>query len=328
MVPFFVCVLVLEVMAALIRGANLGQHHILSYNLTTLLQRYSYLLVVGGLTLSGALHIKDVVTGWAVAVGISISVGAIWIWSRSRLSTLTWRSVVEGWGRSVANGLRPWVTVILSLILVRCDAWMLGPMLGVAAVGQVSVASSLAEYLWYVPSILGNVLFAKVAADRGPTTVQKICRACRAMVVLILPVMAVLLLIGRRLVPFVYGEPYSVAGEVLVLLLPGITALALYLVVDSYFAGTGFPPISIYAVAAAVVVKVLLNWLLVPSHGVLGAAGATSVAYTVLFLIKLVAFTRRVRVPISEVLWPRFADLRENLSVVRDWVARRSLVNP
>jgi len=148
------------------------------------------------------------------------------------------------------------------------------------------------------------------------------------MVVLLVPVAAVLLLIGRRLVPFIYGDAFALAGDVFVLLLPGMTALALYLVVDSYFAGVGFPPISIFAAAGAVSLKVALNWLLVPSFGVLGAAGATSVAYTALFLAKLIAFTRSAHVPVTDVLWPRFVDFRDNLAMARDWVSRRSFARP
>ena len=328
MAPFFICVLALEVLAALIRGINLGQHHIVAYNLTMMLQRFCYLVAVGGLAIAGLLSLKGIVVGWAVAVGISASVGAVWIWSRSRSSAITWGDVFAGWSRALAGGLRPWTTIILSLILVRCDTWMLGPMLGVEAVGQMSVASSLAEYLWYIPSILGNLLFARAAADRGPAVVQTICRACRSLVVLLVPVVATLLLVGRRLVPLIYGEPFAVAGQVLIILLPGVTALALYLVVDSYFAGAGFPPISILAVLGALIVKISLNWLVVPSYGVLGAAGATSLAYGVLFLVKLVAFIRRTNASLADVLWPRSSDLRENLAVMRAWASSRSLVRP
>jgi len=218
------------------------------------------------------------------------------------------------------------VTIVLSLILVRCDAWMLGPMLGVAAVGQVSVASSLAEYLWYIPSILGNVLFATAAADGAGGGAAKICRASRAMVLLLVPLMTLLLVVARRLVPLIYGQPFTLAGHVLVLLLPGMTALALHLVVDSYFAGAGFPAISILSIAGALTAKVALNWVVVPAYGVLGAASVTSVVYTALFLVKLVAFTRRAHVPVRDVLWPRLEDFSENLALARDWVARRSLV--
>jgi O-antigen/teichoic acid export membrane protein len=323
---FFACVLALEVLAALIRGINLGQHHILAYNLTTLMQRFCYLAMVSGFALGGFLTLKRILTGWAVAVGISVSLAATWIWLRSPPVSITTQSVLKGWAGSIVAGLRPWVTIVLSLILVRCDAWMLGPMLGVAAVGQVSVASALAEYLWYVPSILGNVLFAKVAADRGPLAVQSICRACRAMVTVLVPVVVTLLLAGRWMVPFIYGQPFFLAGKAFVVMLPGMTALALYLIFDSYFAGIGFPPISIYAVGGALVLKVGLNFALVPSYGVIGAAAATSLAYVSLFLFKLMAFSRSARVAVSSVLKPRRTDFRDNLAAAREWVKRRALV--
>jgi len=142
------------------------------------------------------------------------------------------------------------------------------------------------------------------------------------------PVMLTLLIVGRRLVPLIYGQPFALAGQVLVLLLPGMTALALYLVVDSYFAGIGFPPISIYAVAGALIAKIGLNWLVVPTYGVLGAAGMTSIAYCGLLFVKLVAFKRRTHVGLRDLLLPRVADIRENLAVARAWVAHRSFERP
>jgi O-antigen/teichoic acid export membrane protein len=203
---------------------------------------------------------------------------------------------------------------------------MLGPILGLGAVGQISVASALAEYLWYVPSILSNVLFAAVAANRGPDTVAKVCRAFRAAIATLGPMALTLLVVGRRLVPLIYGRSYDDAGIVFVLLVPGMLAIALHLIVDSYFAGSGFPPVTYLAAAGAVLFKACLNLVAVPRFGVQGAAMATSVVYACLLSVKVVAFRRATGVPLRSLFHVSWSDVTYNVRVVQRWVQSLSRV--
>ena len=318
---FFAIVLALEVEAQLLRGVNLGQHHITAYNVATLLQRFVYLTAVASFAVTIGLRLERVLAAWAGATFLSVLVSGVWIWVRSAPVALDWRRLLAGWGAMLTRGLRALVTIALTLLLVRCDIWMLRPLLGVATVGQMSVATGLAEWLWYVPSILGNVLFAAAAADRGPRTVQQITRAARAVVALVVPAAIVLMLFGRRLVPLVYGAAYQPAGLLFVILLPGMTAVAVHLVVDSYFAGKGFPRISIWAAAGALALKVGLNLVAIPAFGAPGAAAVTTGVYTALLLVKVVAFTRETGTPIAAVLRPSWRELAGNAAAARAWVA-------
>src|ERR1051326_6925527 len=199
---------------------------------------------------------------------------------------------------------------------------MIGPMLGVEAVGQISVASTFAEYLWYIPSILGSVLFAAVAASRGPETVAKICRASRTTIAALAPVVLGLLLVGRWVVILVYGHAYGQAATVFLLLLPGMFAVSLHLIIDSYFTGSGFPPITYLAAAGALLLKVAINLLLVPKMGLQGAAVATSVVYVSLLIVKVVAFSRETGVSVGTLFRPRWQDVRHNAALARSWFQR------
>src|SRR5207253_1977322 len=109
------------------------------------------------------------------------------------------------WGLAFKRGLRALITIAATLLLLRSDVWMLGPWLGAATVGQMSVAITLAEWLWYVPYILGNILFAAVAADKETRAVTQVCRAARGIVSLVVPLTLVMLAAGSRLVTLLYG---------------------------------------------------------------------------------------------------------------------------
>ncbi len=313
-------VLLCEVLALLFRGINLGQHHVTAYNVSTLVQRIIYLVGVVAFGVMRDVRLETVLIAWFGAVALAVAMTGVWIWRRPGSTVVSWGAVRKGWCPSLVRGMRALATIGATLLLLRTDIYMLGPMLGADAVGQVSVASAFGEYLWYVPSILGSVLFASVAANRGPDTVAKICRASRATAALLAPIVLTLAVAGRAMVAAVYGTAYTQAGTVFVILLPGMFAICLHLVIDSYFAGSGYPPISYLATGGALLLKVTLNLALVPNAGVAGAAVATSIVYVALLTAKVVAFSRETGTPFGRLFRPRLSDVTDNLLAARSWL--------
>jgi O-antigen/teichoic acid export membrane protein len=319
---YFVPILGLEGLALLVRGVNLGQQQFLAYNLGTLVQRFALLLAVLALRAAGRLSVETVLLGWLLAVSLNVFFAGGAVWIRERGIPVTRAAIRSGWLSAARRGLRALVTMGLTIVLVRCDIWMLGPMLGLGAVGQVSVAGALAEYLWYVPSILGNVLFAMVAGGSGSDNVARIARASRTVVALLLPVAAALMVTGRWVVPAIYGPRYAPAGVLVVILAPGMTAIAAHMVVDSYYCGHGYPLISMLSAGGALVVKAGLNLLLVPWAGLPGAVAATTLVYAALLAVKVIALGRAEHVRAADLLVPRLGDLRGGLLAARSWVGQ------
>jgi len=268
------------------------------------------------------LRVEAVLGAWLGAVGINVLLSAFWIWRRSALTTFSWAVVRDGWGRSLVRGLRALLAISLTLVLVRTDVYMLGPMLGARAVGQISVAATLAEYLWYVPSILSSMMFAAVAASRGPATVAQLGRAFRTVIVALVPITLALVVVGHKLVPLIYGAAYDDAGMLLVLLAPGMLAISLHLVIDSYFTGSGFPPITYVSAGAAVLLKVGLNLVVVPRRGIEGAAVTTSLVYVSLLAAKVVAFRQATGAPLALLFRVSWSDVTRNVRTARAWVRR------
>ena len=313
----FTIVLSVETVAVMIRGINLGQHHVTAWNVATLTQRFAYLAGVSVLLVTRSARLTSILGCWAIATLLSVGVSAIWIWLRSTATSELIRRLFIGWSARMLVATRAFVTLGMTLLLIRCDLWMLGPMLGIESVGQMSIAITLGEWLWYIPSILGNLLFAVVAADVAGRSTNQICLGARAVTAMLVPVATVLSIVGPKLVVTLYGQSYVTAGNLFVLLLPGMTALGIHLVIDSFFAGGGFPPISIWSAAAALATKVGLNFIVVPSFGARGAAVVTSFVYAGLLTCKVTVFASRTGVPFRQMLVPNRGDLRYLLVLVR-----------
>jgi len=173
-----------------------------------------------------------------------------------------------------------------------------------------------------VPYILGTVLFTAVAANRQ-AAVGQICRGSRAIIALLFPIAILLMLLGQRFLPFVYGSAYAPAGLLFVILVPGMIALAVHIVVDSFFAGQGFPTISIVSAGGALLAKVALNFVTIRRFGLIAAPIVTSVVYSLLLLVKLIAFTRQTGQKWSAILVPTWSDVRANAGTAASWLGSR-----
>jgi O-antigen/teichoic acid export membrane protein len=312
----------LEVLAHLIRGIHLGRQRVMAYNALTFVQRTLVFLGVVALIATEAVTVTRIVGLWAAGLSVSLVAGAVIVLRSSDPAPLSLRGALAAWSRAFGRGGRALAVLGLTMLLVRADIWMLRPMLGIDVVGQVSIASGLAEWLWYVPTMAANLLFAAVAADRGAMTVAKVARAARMVVALSAPAALLLVLVGKALVVRLYGADYAPAGLLFVLLVPGMLAVAVHLIVDAYFAGTGFPPVTLWAAAGALLAKIGLNLLVVPRYGAPGAAVVTSAVYAGLLATKVIWFRRHTGTPASALLVPRAEDLalvRERASA---WIRR------
>lgn len=324
----FVLVLSLEAVAEMVRGINLGQHHVAGWQVVGLTQRIVYFSAVGLIALRFGLSLQSVVTCWALATALTILVNGGWIWFRDPRIRVSLRGIWTGWSRRLALGMRAFVTIGFTLLLIRADIWMLGPMLGESTVGQVSVATYLGEWFWYVPSILGNLMFAVVAAEVSRRSALQVARTARLVTGLLATAMVLLLLLGRSLVGLLYGPVYHEAGILFTILLPGMTALGIHLVVDSYFAGSGFPPVTIWGALAAVVAKVGLNLVAVPKFGVVGAVAVTSIVYIGLLGLKVIWFVRTTGIRAVDVLVVNASDvayLKQRIRLLAPRVRKRAL---
>ena len=103
----------------------------------------------------------------------------------------------------------------------------------------------------------------------------------------------------------------------------GMTAIAVHIVVDSYFAGRGFPPVSVWSAFGALAAKVGLNVMVIPTYGAVGAATVTVGVYVALLTVKLVVFSRTTRTPLVLILKPTWADVRGNIGVATVWLRER-----
>lgn len=195
-------------------------------------------------------------------------------------------------------GIRSQVGGVVGLLNLRLDFIVLGAMAGPAAVGTYAVASKYAELLRLPALAVTWVTYPRVArmgeASFGP-------RARRLMAPLLgggLMMAAALSLLASPLFPWVFGEQFRPAIWPAIIILCGLVAEPAAGVGSAFLLGSGRPGLNSLLLGAGLVVTLVLDLLLIPAHGAVGAAWASAVAYLltdVLLILVMLRLTKAAR---------------------------------
>ncbi len=215
----------------------------------------------------------------------------------------------------LALGLRGHVGNVVQTFNYRLDAFLVQGFLGLGAVGLYQTGVLLAETVWYLPNAVGAALLPQIAATGDRQTTPRVARhtllltatGAVCLVILVWPALAVV----RPL--------YLGAVTPMAILLLGVVALSLHKILASDLSGRGLPLYPSITSALALVVTLLADLLLIPRYGIVGAAWASTLAYSVQ-TIALVVMYRRV----TGVAWRDLVVLqRADLLVYKRWLLRR-----
>lgn len=271
------------------------------------------LAAVGSLTATSALL--------ALAAGAAASVAAgLMLVSREVPLRLGLDSKIL---RTFLNyGIRGYAANLMMFLNYRLDSLIVNGLLGVASLGYYSIATAMAETLWYGVNGFALVMFPHVsslerkAADRITPVV------CRNAVFMTLVEAVVMFAVSRELIALVFGPGMIPALHPLWLLLPGIVTLSAAKVISSYLSGIGKPTYSTYVAGGTVALTVALDILLIPRYGISGAAGASSIVYTCTAVALVWIFKIESGAGLLETLIVRPADFVRYRSVLDSTVRR------
>lgn len=188
------------------------------------------------------------------------------------------------------------ISAVAYFLLLRLDQGLLEHFRGPAEVGIYSVAVYVGEMLWLLPGAITPLLVHSSAADGSdPERDRTAVKAVKVGVLLTLVAAVPLYLLADPLLRLLAGGEYTGSGPALRALLPGIVAFAPGAVLAGDFIGRGKPHWNTQASALTVAVNLAAGWILIPRHGPVGAAWASTIAYSVGATVMLLRFWRVLR---------------------------------
>ena len=333
---------ILLLVSALLIPLSLGRYFILSILLG--LERavsFNLLYLVGALIVLvmvtvfvGLLDfgLNGALVAFVAAQGLLLPVGLYWI-ARERKAAAQIPQDGSAPGESLkglpllrsslAYGLKGHLAGVLVSFNQRFDIFLLGALSTSREVGLYAVAVALAETIWHVPMSIHITLFPRTAAIGRIEGARKLPRACRMTLLLTLSLALAVGALGYPLVLVLFGRPFLPAVIPLIVLLPGVVAVGLANVFESYFAGVDRRQYQSFSVAWAFALSLGLGVTLIPRYGALGAALASTGSYLLQMVLSISLYRRLGKLSFSDFFVPRLKDLKDLLATFRDLLKQK-----
>jgi O-antigen/teichoic acid export membrane protein len=186
---------------------------------------------------------------------------------------LAWRAVVFG---AKAHFGR-----VMLLGNYRLDQWIVGAMSGSRALGLYSVAVAWAESVFYLPTAVQTVQRPDLVRASPAEAGRQAATAFRATLLASVPLALGLIVAAPVLCVTILGQQFQGSVEQLRILAPGVVGIAALKLLGSALTAQGKPMLETAAIGIALAVTVALDVLLIPHYGGLGAAVASTTAYTI-----------------------------------------------
>jgi O-antigen/teichoic acid export membrane protein len=212
-------------------------------------------------------------------------------------------------GETLRYGSKSYAQNLIGHLTYRLDIYLVAYFLSPREVAFYSIATSVAEVLWYIPDSVGTVLFPKLSATDGERVHHLTAEACRHTLLITLLGAGAILVAGIFGIPLLYGQNFRPAVQPFLLLVPGVAVMTLYKVLARNFSSRNRQQVSVLAASVGLLLNAGLDWLLIPRLGTAGAAIASTLGYSAAGLLLLLAFHRESGVGWLDTLWLRSTDL-------------------
>ena len=191
--------------------------------------------------------------------------------------------------RVLGFGVRAQVGTLLLFVNARLDFAIVGALVGPAALGVYAIASRYAELL-RLPSLAFNyVLYPEFARDGSRAAARKAVRMIPRVGWIPAAAAIPLALSAAFVIRLLFGREFDGAVVPAVILLLGLSGGGVGAIVTAFLYGQGRPGLNSIAMGAGLAATVVLDLLLIPPFGIVGAAVASCVAYLITTAV-LIAF--------------------------------------
>ncbi len=187
---------------------------------------------------------------------------------------------------SFQYGWKTQLSAFIQFLNYRLSYYFLDLFKGISSVGIYSIGVAFSEAIWVISRSLSLVLYSEVINENDTeTAIRRTKISLKFSFIITLFFTCFLLLIPESFFSFVFGKDFGETKLVILLLSPGIVAIALSNIVGHYFAGINELRILNVKSLIGLLITIVGSYYLVPIYGIAGACIVTSISYIVSSII-------------------------------------------
>ena len=232
-----------------------------------------------------------------------------------KINIFTIRPTLKQIMKYVSYGFVPMLTLVMMEINYKVDVIMLERMsVAKAEIGVYSLGVMLAQKLWMIPDALRDILTGNLAKGK---TEQEVCKITRLSLWITLACILGMIVLGKPIIYLLFGEEYSGAYRVFLNISLGVIGMVFYKMIYAYNVVNGHKNINFVLLFTAAAANVVLNYFLIKTMSINGAAIASMISYTICGLSFLVYFIRITKISLKEILLIKKEDITGLISYIR-----------
>jgi O-antigen/teichoic acid export membrane protein len=220
-----------------------------------------------------------------------LAIGLVGVYRYNNLSIFSWK-----YSKTFASSLLKdsWplaLSGIVVMVYMRIDQIMIKNMMSVEAVGYYSVAVRLSEAWYFIPVTLCNSIFPAIVNAKNVSLEfynNRMQKLYDLLTWLAIGIAVPVTIFSSQIIQLLFGSEFSSASPVLTIYIWAGVAVFLGVASSQYLINENLTKLSFNRNLMGMLLNVILNLILIPNYGIIGAAIATVISYSsIIFMLSL-----------------------------------------
>ncbi len=218
-------------------------------------------------------------------------------------------------------GIIPMLTTLLISVNYKIDIIILKFLdVKLYNIGLYTTSVSLAEYAWLIPDIFKEVLINKNAEKDD---IDSMTFSIRILTILMAIIYIIILIFGKSILSFVFGESYVGGYKVTLIIFLGIHSMVYVKIIGTLYTAQGEWKFYRKVLSYSVILNIALNFALIPFFDIYGAALASIFSYSLAGGLFIFDFKKKYNVKFSELLLVQKKDVMVIIRIINRFTTKR-----
>lgn len=197
----------------------------------------------------------------------------------------------------LSMGIYSMLLLLMTTLNYNIDIIILKYYSSYSVVGVYSVGVTLATMIWIIPDAFKEVLFSKTSKD---DSIKEIIVSIKLNLYICCIIIVSFLFLGKIFIYIAYGKEYVNSFFITVILFIGTIPMIFYKIINTLYISIGEQKISCFILFISTVINIILNFIMIPIWGGIGAALSSVFSYAVCGVFFVYRFSKDYNVKLSE----------------------------
>ncbi|MFN3916645.1 MAG: oligosaccharide flippase family protein [Flavobacteriales bacterium] len=188
--------------------------------------------------------------------------------------------------------------MVVNFFNYRLDIWMVSYYKGEEQLGYYTLAVNVAQFMLLFSRTMGVIMLPYLSEKSNDERKELFVLFSRINTTITLGFLLIFLVVGQLVIPLLYGQVFIASVPSFYILIFAVFFTCISQLQTTYFASNNMNMQCLNSNILALSATVLFNFLLIPKYGIIGAAYATLISYSVnfayLYFIQLKSIDRKM----------------------------------